>query len=153
MERQIVYEGPGALAEGFLMEGLLAERWILNAISSLTAKPKLVKGLFVATGQEDRSRYCLRLFEGSSWRNVFIDDNIPIGPNNQPLFAKSSDPSECWVMLVSKAIGKYLGSYGHVGKYAIRSDAMDMALRWFTGGHIIRKATSDFQWVPDETER
>jgi len=144
-------EGPGALGDGVLCEGLIAERWLLNALAVVISKPKLVEGLFSVTGQESSSRYCVRVFEGSSWRNIFIDDRVPVSPVHLPLCCHTSSVVESWPMLLSKAIAKYLGSYGQTGRCAERGDCTEQALRWFTGGHVIKRATADMSWVTDET--
>eukprot|EP01041_Mallomonas_annulata_P000637 gene637-1230_t len=150
--RQLVREGPGAIAEGFLKQGLLADRWILNAIAMLISEPYLIQSLFIPTGQEHQGRYCIRLFEYFSWHNIFIDDSFPVSPDMKPIFSYTSDMQECWLLLLQKAIAKYLGSYGHIGKYSERADGIEMALRWLTGGHVVREPTSTYTWITDEAD-
>lgn len=150
VNRRVVYEGPGACGEGCLVQGLLADRWILNAVAMLIAHPAMLKSLFIPTGQEDQGRYCVRLFEGTSWKSVFVDDLVPVAPDHRPIFSHTSHLQESWLTLLLKAVAKHIGSYGHVAYHSARPDAIDMSLRWFSGGHVLRKHTADFDWNSDE---
>jgi hypothetical protein len=151
-DKKEIYVGTGAVGKGFLLQGYLSDRWILNGLAAILSRPKLLEDLFTATGQEEEGRYCVRLFEGGSWRSIFVDDRIPCGIDCKPLFCTSSDSLEHWPLLVEKAIAKYLKSYGHLALCGTRSDASLLALRWFTGGHIVRACTEDFDWKSLSTE-
>lgn len=145
-DKKLVYSGYGCIGEGTLQQSFLADRWIMNAIALLVSKPIFVQKLFAATGQEDQGRYCVQLFEGVGQRSVFVDDCIPCGPTYDPLFLTSSDPNESWVLVLEKAIAKYLGSYGFIGHCSPRCDATLKAIQWLTGGHPIIYPTEDFEW-------
>ena len=57
-----VFTGPMSGAD--VVQGSLANRWFLNAIAILCAKPALLQRLFVPTGQEAQVRFlavCLPL--------------------------------------------------------------------------------------------
>lgn len=146
MERTLIYCGLGCMASGYLKQGLLANRWILNAIAACISRPELVTSFFASTGQEDVGRFCVRLFENNGWRAIYVDDRIPCSNDCAPLFGQSSDPLESWPLILEKAIAKYMGSYGHIGACGLRADASMFALRLLTGGHPIRVPTSNFSW-------
>lgn len=149
VDKRVCYEGPGVLGNGLLAQGMLADRWILNGLAACLSRPRLLaNSLFAPTEQEhDKGRFCVRLYEGGSWRSVFVDDRIPCAPDFCPLFAHSSDSSECWPLLFEKALAKYLGgSYAHVGMCSLRPDAVTMGLRLLSGGHCFKVPTADWKW-------
>lgn len=151
-DRRIQYHGHGIVANGIIRRGMLADKWILNAIAIVTAKPNLFIHCFPTTGQENAGRYALRIFESQGWRTIFFDDRIPCTVNGVPLFSHSSDPYESCILLVEKGLAKYFGSYGHLGICGSRSDAPLMGLRLLTGGHILRYFVSNFDWRSVESD-
>ena len=151
-DKMRVYSGPGIIGTGQLRQGLLADRWLLNAIAMAIMRPKCITELFSFTGQEERGRFCARIFEGGSWRSVFVDDRIPCGPDGDALFSKSSDDAEFFLMLYEKAVAKYLKSFAFLGSCGMRADAVYTAARWMTGGHVMRAAVTDFSWKSLDSE-
>lgn len=146
VDKRKKYEGPGAIGNGILMQGMLADRWLLNGFACVMSRPTVFPFLLPPTGQESIGRFCVRIFEGASWRSVFLDDRFPCGPDFLPLFAHSSDSNECWPLVIEKAFAKYLGSYGQVGLCSSRLDSATMGLRMLTGGHVVKLACADFEW-------
>lgn len=142
-DRTPMYGGPGLAGAGTLVQGLLADRWLLNAVAMCASRPKLLQSLFAATGQEAEGRYCVRLYEGFSWRTCFVDDRIPCNLTAYPLFARSSDSEESCMMLLEKSVAKFLGSYAHLASTAVRSDSQLMGLRLLTGGHVYKLHTQE----------
>jgi hypothetical protein len=140
-------EGVGAMANGTFRQGLLADRWILNALAMIMVNPPMMKYVYATTGQEDLGRFCVRMFEGRGWMSVFLDDRIPCDPMINPLFMHSSCDNECWPMIVEKAIAKRLGSYGHVAASSLRTDSVENAIRWLTGGHVFKQFMRDYEWL------
>lgn len=147
VDRKPIYEGWGCLASGHIKQGMLSDRWLLNGLACIFAKPVITTACFASTGQEvSIGRYCIRIYEGGAWRSVYLDDRIPCGKNCLPLFASSSDPSESFVMLLEKGVAKYLGSYGHLARASAVPDATLTSLRMLTGGHVFREATLHYEW-------
>ena len=146
IDKRLCYNGPGVLGNGLLVQGILADRWILNGLAACISRPKLFSSLFAFTGQEGIGRFCVRLFEGAGWRSVFVDDRIPCAPDYLPLFSHSSDSNECWPVIFEKALAKYLGSFGHVGLCSLRLDSVTMGMRLLTGGHCMKIPCADFVW-------
>lgn len=149
---KMVLDGFGAVANGTIVQGLLASSWMINAVSMLIHRPKTLMSLFPTTAQEFLGRFCVRLYEGGRWNSVFIDDRIPCTADGVPIFTQTSFSQECWMMLLEKALAKHLGSYGHVAVAAKRADAVEGALRMLTGGHVTKLYVPDFDWksVSDE---
>ena len=143
---RIAVDGVGSLANGYLQQGLLADRWIMNGLVTILPYPSMVKFIFSVTGQENIGRYCIRLFEGRGWVSKFIDDRIPCNPLFYPAFLSSSCENECWPLILEKGFAKYFESYGHLGACGIRYDATETAIKMLTGGHIHRLPSSDYEW-------
>ena len=146
VDRRIVFTGSGIIGRGSLQQGLLPDRWFLNALAAMTGRPDTITACLASTGQEDSGRFCTRMYEGSGWRSVNVDDRIPCSPDGNPLFATSSSPTESWPMILEKGLAKYLGSYSHIGMCATRGDATEAGLRLLTGGHVYKLHVKDFEW-------
>lgn len=111
-----------------LFPGILADRYLLNALAAMTGRPDLITCAFATTKQENFGRFSIRFFEGCGWRNVYIgfycppctsmyirlfffyfmfsltDDRVPCGPDGEPIFCSSSDHLEAWPLLLEKAV-------------------------------------------------
>jgi hypothetical protein len=146
VDRRVVYTGEGVMGRGALRQGLLADRWFLNALAAMTSRPDTILACLASTGQEDLGRFCTRFYEGAGWRSVNIDDRVPCSPDGNPLFATSSHSLEAWPMLLEKGLAKYLGSYSHIGRCGARGDATESGLRLLTGGHVYKVHVKDFDW-------
>jgi len=57
----------GVIGKGIIKQGLFADRWILNAVAAIIAQPLVAQELFASTGQEDRGRFNVRIFEGLNY--------------------------------------------------------------------------------------
>ena len=147
MKQTPVYSGSGACARGYLKQGFLADRYLLNSLAVCLSQPEIIERIFTKTGQENIGRYNIKLFEGGGWRSLFIDDRIPCFTDKTPLFCSSSDPYEAWPLLVEKALAKYFGSYGHLALNGARYDNVLSTLRILTGGHVFKRSTLDMIWV------
>lgn len=152
IDRRSEFGGPGLLGQGTIKRNLIADKWFMNAVAAMTCRPQLLMGLFSATSQESIGRYCIKVFEGLSWKFIFFDDRIPCGPDGCPLFGQCSDPNEMCLLLLQKGFAKYLGSYGHLGLCGSRADSTQFALRYFTGGHVMRYFIEDYDWKTIETD-
>lgn len=144
--KTLTFHGPGVIGTGTLKQGLLASRWLLNAFAAIIAQPASIPELFSHTGQEQEGRFCCRLYEGGGWRTIFVDDRIPCKPDGTVAFSSSSDTSEFWVTLLEKAVAKYMKTYADFSICGLRSDSPEIALRWCTGGHVMKLCTYDFDW-------
>ena len=84
----------------------------MGAVAILSTAPKLIKNLFVPTGQEDpHGRFALRFIIGGRERVVCVDDRLACSALNRPLLARTEDPAESlWLPLLEKAFFKLRGS-------------------------------------------
>ena len=78
IDRKLFYNGEGVIGKGYLRQGLLADRWFLNALAVMIANPKTISDCFIPTNQENKGRYCVKLYEGSGWRSIYIGRSIVI---------------------------------------------------------------------------
>lgn len=62
--RNFQFSGTGILGNGYLIPGLLADKWLMNAIALTCSKPMLFQSLFLNTLQEHIGRYGCQFFEG-----------------------------------------------------------------------------------------
>ena len=102
----------GGTRLGLVRPGLVQDRGLLGAVSILSTAPRLVKSLFVPTGQEDpHGRFALRFVVGGRERVVCVDDRLACSSLNRPLLARTEDPAESlWLPLLEKAFFKLRGS-------------------------------------------
>jgi hypothetical protein len=151
---KMVLDGYGAMANGTMIEGLLASAWIVNAVSMLIHRPKVLMSLFPTTAQEFLGRFCIRVYEGGRWNSVFIDDRIPCSADGVPIFTRTSFSQECWMLLLEKGIAKHMGSYGQLTVAGKRADATEGMLRMLTGGHVTKIYVPDYDWesIVDEVK-
>ena len=57
----------GGISAGDVCQGQLGNCWFISALAVMAARPQFLKALFVATGQEDKGRYCVRFFKDGDW--------------------------------------------------------------------------------------
>ena len=74
VDKKVYYVGQGVLGRGYIRQGLLADRFLLNGLAAMTCRPELLMNCFATTKQEDYGRFSVRFFEGSGWRTVYIGD-------------------------------------------------------------------------------
>ena len=103
-----------------VLEGKIADCFLLAAASVLAAQPELVRALF---GGYDPALgvAALRLFKDNAWTAVVVDDRVPCAAGGGPELGRCRDASALWMPLLEKAFAKLYGSYsalvgGHVGE-------------------------------------
>ena len=87
-----------------------------NALEVLSARPSLIRKLFVVTGQENVGRYCLKFYRRGEWKLVYVDSAIPCHRSGMPAFTHGDATgiwidSFTWPALVEKGLAKLHGSY------------------------------------------
>lgn len=93
--------------------------YIIDALNTLSSQPGLVVRLFESTQKNPQGFYQIWLNICGEWKEVLIDDHIPIFCNKDKTKAQfyftnpSSDPQnrEIWYLLLEKALAKVFGSY------------------------------------------
>ena len=114
---------------GDVVQGALADCWILSALSILATHPLYMHRLFVSTEYAKQGLYVLRFYKNGRWMLVIVDDRIPCDKYGVPLYARGNDPNELWVMILEKAYAKIHGCYEALG-----GGTIDYGLRDLTGG-------------------
>ena len=117
------------VSAGDVVQGALSDCWILSALSILATKPKLLTKLIVSERCKAQGIYVMQFFKNGQWQTVMIDDRIPCDASRFPIYARSKDPDEIWVMLVEKAYAKLHRCYE-----ALSGGQTDYGLRDITGG-------------------
>mmetsp|Transcript_34054 Transcript_34054/g.101161 ORF Transcript_34054/g.101161 Transcript_34054/m.101161 type:complete len:539 (+) Transcript_34054:66-1682(+) len=96
-----------------ICQGYLGDCWLLAAMASAAEFSGLVESLFltkkIPTDEDEAGKYHLRLFDGSGWREIVVDDHIPTF-QGKPAFTKPAD-NELWAMILEKAVAKLCGDY------------------------------------------
>ena len=128
---QIVKKGVPVLfsEEKEIVQGALGDAWLLGALGCVATRPDLLDVIFASTRNKLKGIYTLRFFKRGQWKNVVIDDRIPCDETGTPLYARSKDANQIWVMLVEKAYAKMHGCYE-----ALSNGSQTYALRDLTAG-------------------
>ena len=96
---------------GDVVQGALSDCWILSAVSIVATQPGMLESLLVSDVYAADHIYVWKFFKEGQWLTVIIDDWIPCELSGEPLYARSKDPNEIWVMLLEKAYAKLHGCY------------------------------------------
>jgi hypothetical protein len=128
----------GGQTPGDVMQGALGDCWFLSSLSVLATRPSLVKRLIVSdTNAKKYGIYTVKFSKAGVWRYVTVDDRVPCSKCGKPLYARSLDPNETWVMILEKAYAKLHGCYE-----ALTAGFIDYGLRDLTGA-----ATMKWKWA------
>lgn len=98
-----------------ILQGGLGDCWLLSALSAVAEYDYRIKSLYITKNVSKVGVYEVALCDMGIWRNVVIDDYIPVHPNSNKL--TFSGPrlehgvQELWVVLMEKAWAKIYGSY------------------------------------------
>jgi calpain-15 len=125
-------------------QGKLGDCYFISGVSVLAEKPHLIKRLFHTSDYNPQGIYSIWLCDSGEWRNVIIDDYIPVKPNSgKPAFSGGS-PDSLWVMLLEKAFAKTFGTFN-----AIQGGAETEALILLTGapGQFVPYKDVDSLWT------
>jgi len=136
-------EGGSALSALRLGAGQLGDTYLLGALAALSARPALVRRLFVSTRGARHGVYTLQLWRHEQWVQVTVDSLLPCdGRTGAPLFARPRREDGFWLALVEKACAKLAGSYAALAGHGAPGRPADApppptfldALRELTGG-------------------
>ncbi len=90
---------------------MLGNCYFLAAISSLAENPDRIKRIFVEKTVNNQGVYGVHVCECGEYREIIIDDLIPVDPKtNLPAFTHNKE-REIWVSLLEKAWAKINESY------------------------------------------
>eukprot|EP00301_Raphidiophrys_heterophryoidea_P002616 c11219_g2_i2.p1 GENE.c11219_g2_i2~~c11219_g2_i2.p1 ORF type:complete len:399 (+),score=90.53 c11219_g2_i2:361-1557(+) len=116
-----------------ICQGALGDCWLLSALACMAEFPGLVRKVFLTLECSPHGKYSVRLFDGGTkqWITVTVDDYFPVNADSgEPVFTKPNG-RELWVMVLEKAMAKFVGSYGGL-------DAGNEVWAWaaMTGSHV-----------------
>ena len=96
-----------------VVQGELANCWLLSAIAALAENPKLLKRVILTKKGNPYGLYRVKLCDMANWSIYSLDDYFPCYPLGQPFFAQNTS-QELWPMLLEKAFAKKYGSYSRL---------------------------------------
>lgn len=120
-------------SSGDVVQGSIGNCWFVSCMSLLATKSRLLRRLFVSHALAGRGIYTCKFFKDGRWRYVHIDDQVAVNLRDEPMFARSVDRNETWVILLEKAYAKLHGCYENLVRGFI-----DYGLRDLTGGAPLR---------------
>eukprot|EP00466_Bigelowiella_natans_P020046 jgi/Bigna1/129142/aug1.8_g3850 len=111
-----------------IRQGALGDCWFLSAIAVLSQHRKRLESVFLNTDSKN-GLYSVRFFKNNELKVVTVDDTFLVNRYNRPVFARSENNTELWVMLLEKAYAKL-----HTCYEAIEAGFVDQALVDMTNG-------------------
>ncbi|XP_036354978.1 calpain 11-like [Octopus sinensis] len=88
--------------------------WMLAAVGSLTIREELLKNVVLANQNFSDSDYAgifrFRFWHFGEFKEIVVDDRLPVTENGDLIFMKSRDRGECWSALLEKAYAKEINS-------------------------------------------
>lgn len=78
----------------------------MGALSVVATRPDLLLKCIPQKEVNKWGVYEFLFYKNGEWKNVIIDDYIPVTSDGKPVFSSCLDPNEVWVMLMEKAYAK-----------------------------------------------
>eukprot|EP00301_Raphidiophrys_heterophryoidea_P002614 c11219_g1_i1.p1 GENE.c11219_g1_i1~~c11219_g1_i1.p1 ORF type:complete len:487 (+),score=121.14 c11219_g1_i1:81-1541(+) len=127
-----------------ICQGALGDCWLMSALACMAEFPGLIRKVFITREESLFGKYSVRLFDGGTkqWITVTVDDYFPVNADSgEPVFTKPNG-RELWVMVLEKAMAKFVGSYGGL-------DAGNEVWAWtaMTGSHVYGFKRTDNSWL------
>ena len=135
-------------SSGDVVQGRLGDCWIMGSLAAVANHPdQLIENLFGSDPDDFKKYgvYTCRFYKDGAWVEVVTDTRIPCAPGGSgsgaemiglrsastpsPMYGRTRDLGEQWVMLLEKAYAKAHGSYE-----ALHGGSVAEALVDFTGG-------------------
>jgi hypothetical protein len=97
-----------------VLQGTLGDCWLLSTCAAIAKREDLIQRVIADDqplfGPSYTGLVCVRLYRFGYWRNVYIDDRLPMR-DGALCYGHCMSPNEFWVPLVEKALAKLHGSY------------------------------------------
>ena len=87
---------------------------IANLASTIKTHPYIMEQIFdhSQSFEDGNHMFTFKFFKNGEWREVTVDDYLPVHPMSKKLlFCSSKDSEEFWPCLLEKAYAKFKGSY------------------------------------------
>jgi hypothetical protein len=99
-----------------LDQGALGNCWFISAATGIIQNFALFKRVVPFDNSFENSVYTgafhFRFWIYGTWKDVVVDDYLPVGPDNKLIFSKNRETkNEFWCALLEKAYAKVCGSY------------------------------------------
>ena len=104
----------GGVSPNDIIQGKLADCDLLSSIAAVSEFPERIERLFNTKTFNQHGRYSISLCITGVWREVIIDDFLPVLTSTGQLAFAMSKGFELWVSLLEKAFAKAFGAYGHI---------------------------------------
>ena len=72
-----LYEGKARAAD--VCQGLVGDCWLVAALACAAECPACIQNVLVTREYNPRGKYIVRLFLHNKWRQVLVDDVVPVG--------------------------------------------------------------------------
>lgn len=94
-----------------LDQGALGNCWFISAATGIIQNYNLFRRVVPFDNSFEDGQYCgafhFRFWIYGTWKDVVVDDFLPVGPDNRLIFSKNRDtPNEFWCALFEKAYAK-----------------------------------------------
>lgn len=132
-----------------IKQGALGDCWLLSSLACLATRAGAVEKLFLTPELNDEGRYQVRLWDkqNKQYKEVTIDDQLPVYKSTgETCFARPSG-NEAWVLLLEKAMAKFVGNY-----HFLKGGAASWALETLTG-HYTCIFLLDVKYGPNKGKR
>ena len=99
-----------------LLQGALGDCWLIAALATAAEHPASIRSRFSTLEKSFRGRYVIQLFYDGEWRNIEVDDYIPMKESYDGSFSTiyaEANGNEMWTILFEKAFAKMFTLYGH----------------------------------------
>ncbi|KAL3927602.1 MAG: hypothetical protein SGPRY_002747 [Prymnesium sp.] len=126
-------------------QGQLGNCWLIAAMACLAEHPGLLRRVFKTRRASKSGRYIMNLYDGQegTWKNISVDENIPVRKSDRSLLFANPHGNEMWVIMLEKAFAKFCGSYA-----ALAGGHTLWAFHTVTGDPVFAlKRRDDGSWV------
>jgi len=93
-----------------VLQGAVGDCWFLSGLAVIAERHDLIERIFPFVEKSAQGVYEVRLFLDGEWREIVVDDFLPVAKQGKLAFAKHSQ-NQIWVPLVEKAYAKAHSSY------------------------------------------
>jgi hypothetical protein len=133
---------PQSFRQGQINDGLF-----LGTLAAIAERPTLIKRLFESEDTSNEGIYCIWLFIDGLWREIVIDDFLPllIEANTCEFATSRTSEDDIWLFLLQKAYAKARGGYSELSRVSV-----PQILRELTGAPVSKltqvSADADGLW-------
>lgn len=85
-------------------QGQLGNCWLIAAMACLAEHPGLLRRVFKTRRASNSGRYIMNLYDGQegTWKNISVDESIPVRKSDRSLLFANPHGNEMWVIMLEK---------------------------------------------------